>query len=448
MKNHYDVIVVGGNVAGASMARNLASKNIDTLIIERLTSEKIGSNTCGDGLDKQEFKRLGLELPEGDFVDGDIHTAMAYAPDKVHTLGASGLLRAVNRYKFCQHLIKTAVDAGAEVSDGTHAVRPIIKNNYVAGVVVKNMISKNKNIKLTSKLLVDASGLNGCIRKKLPEDWWVSEKIDLRDTSVCYKETRIYNKKQKELSVRGYISKNIAPGGFYWLAMRTKTKINVGIGVKRTGDHPNPRRQIYEQVLPQHPELNNTTIKWHGGGMIPRRRPLDCFVGNGFVACGDAAAMVNPMSGGGIGPSMYAGKLGAEIIIGAIERNDVSLESLWSFNYRYNQNYGHVQAANHVLRRHIEDLSDEQINNLFAAELFTEEELIEAIEKGSLSISFTSKLKKFGKLAKHPRLLMALKRLVKDMKMARKIYLEYPEDPTGFLKWRESATDFFQKLGH
>jgi electron-transferring-flavoprotein dehydrogenase len=171
-------------------------------------------------------------------------------------------------------------------------------------------------------------------------------------------------------------------------------------------------------------------------------------VANGFAASGDAAAMVNPMSGGGIGPSMYAGKLGAEIYSDAVRKDDVSLRSLWKFNYEYTINYGHVQAANHVMRRHIEDLTDDQINALFAAELFTEEELLEAIEKGSLSVGFSTKLKKLGKLAAHPRLLMALRRLYNDMKTAREIYQKYPKSPDGFLVWQKEARKFFDKLKH
>jgi electron-transferring-flavoprotein dehydrogenase len=440
-----DVAIVGANVAGSSLAKGLASRGVSVIVIERLKLSDVGSHTCGDGLDKQEFKRLGLDLPEGDFVEGDIYRAEAYAPDKLHKMTANGLLRAVNRYKFCQYLLGNALDAGAELMDGAHAVGPELKDGFVTGVEIKRSGKSREVIK--ARLVVDASGLNACIRKRLPEDWWVSEKIALRDTSVCYKETRIFPKPQPEPSVRGFVSSKVAPGGFYWLAMRSNTKINVGIGLKRTGGHPNPRTQIYKYVLPKHPELEGTVIKWHGGGMIPRRRPLECMVGNGFLSVGDAAAMVNPMSGGGIGPSMYAGKLGSELLPKALNNNNVSLEALWKFNYEYNQNYGFVQAANHVMRRNIEDLTDEQVNALFAAELFSEEELIEAIEKGSLSIGFGAKLKKLGKLAKHPRLLVALKRLYTGMKTAREIYQEYPADPEGFLPWRKKAREFFNKLG-
>jgi len=446
MNTKWDVIVVGGNVAGASMAKVLADSGFKVLLVERMAKDRIGSNTCGDGLDKQEFKRLGLLLPEGDFVDGEIFHAVAFAPDRVHTLSAGGVLRAVHRYKFCQHLINSASAAGAEIMDNTHAVGPVLKNDYLVGIKVKNNRGETKE--LTSRIVVDSSGINAVIRKRLPPDWWVAEKIHMMDTSVCFKETRIYDTPQPEPTVRGYISRDIAPGGYYWLAMRTKTKVNVGMGVKRTGSHPNPRRQIYEKMLPLHPELKNTKIKWHGGGLIPRRRPLECMVGNGFIATGDAAAMVNPMSGGGIGPSMYAGKLGGELLPPLLEKDDLSLKALWIFNHEYNLNYGHVQAANHVMRRHIEDLTDEQINALFAAELFTEEELIEAIEKGSLSVGFLSKLKKLGKLARHPRLLMALRRLYNDMKTAREIYMRYPENPDGFLEWRKEVRRFFDKLGH
>jgi flavin-dependent dehydrogenase len=247
MTKQWDIIVVGGNVAGASMAKGLAENGLKVLLVERMPQIKIGSNTCGDGLDKQEFKRLGLDLPEGDFVDGDIFHAVAYAPDRIHTLSAGGVLRAVHRYKFCQYLINLAASAGVEISDNTHAVGPLIKKDHVAGIRIKK--SDGTDEKLMSKMVVDASGINGVIRRRLPQDWWVTEKINSMDTSVCFKETRIFPKPQPEPSVRGYLTRDIAPGGYYWVAMRTKTKVNVGMGVKRTGSHPNPRKQIYKKCF-------------------------------------------------------------------------------------------------------------------------------------------------------------------------------------------------------
>ena len=169
-------------------------------------------------------------------------------------------------------------------------------------------------------------------------------------------------------------------------------------------------------------------------------------VGNGFLAAGDAASMVNPMSGGGIGPSVYAGKLGGQVIKNAIEKGNCSIENLWKYNYEYNTNYGPVQAGNYILRTTIESLTDNQINALLGAELFTESEIIEVIESGKLEIGFLSKLKKLGKLARHPKLLMKLRALYKNMEGVRKLYSEYPKDIAGFLSWRTKTRKFFDRI--
>jgi geranylgeranyl reductase family protein len=444
-----EVIVVGANVAGSSISYELAKRGHDVIVIEHLERSKIGALSCGDGVDKLEFERLGLELEDGEWVHGDVIRGKVFAPDMKSSLAAQGYIRAVHRFHFCQHLVDRAVEAGAKLIDRAKAVEPIIEKNYVTGVKLKIFHGKSvKSKKLRAKIIVDASGLNAAVRKKLPDSWLVAEKIDRRDISVCYKESREFPKPLQEKFIHGYFSTEIAPGGFYWIATRSLTKVNVGLGLKYDDDPKkqlNPKKQLYNKILELHPFVKESEVKWSGGGLIPRRRPLDCMVGNGFIAVGDAGAMVNPMSGGGIGPSMYAGKLGGKVVHEALENDDVSLENLWKFNYEFNNNYGHVQASNQILRLTIEGLADEQINALLGANLFSETEIIEAIESGKLDIGFLSKLKKVGKLARHPKLIMALRRMYKGMERAREIYKQYPETPDGIDKWRTDARKFFNK---
>lgn len=444
-----DVIVVGANVAGSSISYELAKRGHEVIFIEHMARAKVGSRSCGDGVDKLEFERLGLELEEGPWVHGDVVRGEVFGPDLKHSLAAQGYIRAVHRYHFCQHLVDRAVDAGAKILDNSKAIAPILENNYVNGLKLKRLKGKTLKLKkLHSKIVVDASGLNAAVRSKLPSDWLVAEQIARRDISVCYKESREFAKPLKERFIHGYFSSEIAPGGFYWIATRSLTKVNVGLGLRFEDDSErqlNPKKQLYTKILKLHPLVKNAKVTWSGGGLIPRRRPLDCVVGNGFLAVGDAAAMVNPMSGGGIGPSMYAGKLGGNVLHQAIEENDMSLENLWKFNYEYNQNYGHVQASNQILRLTLESLKDTQINALLGANLFSEKEIIEAIESGKLDMGFMTKLKKVGKLAKHPKLLMALRRMYKGMERARELYREYPETSDNFDKWRVGVRKFFEK---
>jgi digeranylgeranylglycerophospholipid reductase len=222
--------------------------------------------------------------------------------------------------------------------------------------------------------------------------------------------------------------------------------VNVGLGINMKYQPLSPKRQLYDKIIPKHKFLTTSKIAWKGGGLVPRRWPLDCMVGNGFIAAGDAAVMVNPMSGGGIGPSVYAGKLGGKVIDQAIKAEDYSLTKLWRYNYEYCTNYGPVQAGNYILRRFIESLSDEQINALLGAELFTDQEIIEVIESGELALGFLDKLKKLRKLARHPKLLLKLRALYKNMEFARKLYRDYPDNLDGFLPWQNKVRNFFGKL--
>jgi flavin-dependent dehydrogenase len=63
--------------------------------------------------------------------------------------------------------------------------------------------------------------------------------------------------------------------------------------------------------------------KIHGWGLplAMERQPMS---GNNFMLCGDAAALVDPFSGEGIGNALYSGMLAAMAIKDALPNNDFS----------------------------------------------------------------------------------------------------------------------------
>jgi len=58
------------------------------------------------------------------------------------------------------------------------------------------------------------------------------------------------------------------------------------------------------------------------------------------MAVGDAAAHVNPTTGGGIAGAAYAGQYAAEQAVEAIEDGDVSEDALWHYNERVMEHFG------------------------------------------------------------------------------------------------------------
>jgi len=134
------------------------------------------------------------------------------------------------------------------------------------------------------------------------------------------------------------------------------------------------------------------------GGCCPVGRPLEQLAYDGLLIVGDAGHMVNSMHGGGMGTSMEAAMLAADVAEKAIKENNYSADFL-------NENYTgpwYEKRGNQLLdvvkvRRFFEKLSDEQMEKL--AEYFTPETLLEFADG--------NKLQTFAKLfVKEPKLML------------------------------------------
>ena len=207
---------------------------------------------------------------------------------------------------------------------------------------------------------------------------------------------------------------------------------------------PSPRRVIRERVIPIYPGLESTEVIRSGGGIIPNRRPIDCPVAPGLMALGDAACQVQPLSGSGIGASMYAARLASRVAVEALESAGApTVEDLFDYPRAYHTTYGADQAANQMLRSSLQELTNAQLNRLMAADLVSEEDLVTAARTGRLALSFGAKLRAAGKLLGEPRLARALARMQRRMEAARNLYSEYPANPAGLPAWRRRAGKVF-----
>jgi len=116
-----DVIVIGMNVAGATVSKELSSLGLDTLVVERLSQKKIGEK-----------------------------------PDLKSKIAAQAEGRGINRYKFNQYLVKSALNEGVKLLNETIALSPVFEGHgdskKVSGVVVSN--KKEKTKELEAKIVV------------------------------------------------------------------------------------------------------------------------------------------------------------------------------------------------------------------------------------------------------------------------------------------------------
>jgi len=447
----FDVVVAGAGTAGSMTALTAAKAGLKVCLLDRKPREQIGEKICGDAVGKHHFDNLGLAYPKGEELQLRIAGVRIYSPDmktvfEIEEKQLYGFI--LNRRMFGQRLVNEAADAGATLLDSTMILDPMFKDGFVAGVTAKNMHSQGK-IQLQSKVVVDASGFNGVLRKKLPPQLGIDLHVDNEDVEACYREIRQLEGWGGHEVDAGflelYLDMNVTPGGYTWVFPEGGNKVNVGLGVSMKKGFPNPRTQLYEHVLSK-PRFEGSTILNEGTWYLPTRRPLDCMTGNGVLVVGDAACQVNPVHGGGIGPSMTGGFTAGQVIADSIEKGDVSRAGLWQYNVRYMRSYGAKQAGLDIFRLFLlNHVGNEEINYGMKYKLVTQDDVLQVTQGQDLHLNITEKTRRafrgFGKLG----MLIRLRDAANLLKKMKNLYNNYPESPAGFSEWQRKTRETMQE---
>ena len=441
MNLKYDVVVVGAGVAGCLASYKLAKTGFKVALLERKPEDRIGEKVCGDGIGSHHFKNIGLEEPRVGIEATCLFKGIkVYAPNEEDFIIVHGEGYALNRYVFGQKLLKMALDAGVELYDQVYANKPIVKESWVRGV---NALEKGSLIEFYAKAIVDASGAIPAIRLKLPEEWWVSEKVRHEDYVICYREILELDNEVDSDYAAVFLSSKIAPGGYWWLFPKGGNVVNVGLGLQWKSGAPNPKRQYDEHIRSR---FKVVKVVHGGGGIAPSRRSISCMVWNGFISVGDSVCTTNPIHGGGIGSGMLSAKLAAEALEEALTIGDVSIEKLWSYHKKYMKAYGAKQAVLDVVRIYLQHLEDRDFNFLLSRNLLGGIDLKDIVQWGRLSGKLLTGISLFVKLLSKPSLLAKISILKRYMDKAWKHYLEYPESPKDFEKWREEGNAIFENF--
>ena len=445
MLENFDSIVVGAGTAGCLAAKTVAEAGLQVCLVESKRKEEIGEKVCGDALGEHHLKNVGLEKPQGGEFEKRIDGIKIYSPDleTVFTVADKDFVgHILNRRLFGQWLLRKAVDSGAVLYDLTQFLKPTIEKGFVTGILAKNT-ETHDNIQLKGKMVFDASGFMGVVRRKLPKKMGIENEVANEDVEACYREIRQLKQESEETKYcKIYLNQKATPGGYTWIFPKSGAKVNVGVGICMRDKFPNPKSQFCKHVLTK-PVFEGSLLLSGGSWYDPTRRPFDNMVGNGVAVIGDAACLVNPIHGGGIGPSMLSGFLAGKTFIEALEHDDVSQKSLWAYNSMYIEMYGAKQAALDIFRRFLIPSRDEDLNYGMHYKLLTEDDVLKAGLGEDFHLNVTETAKRVFKGLKRVRFLNRLRMTVGAMKEVRAHYKNYPESPEGFEKWRRETERFF-----
>jgi len=347
----YDIVVVGGGIAGCFAAATAADAGADVVQLERKSAEQAGHIACGDAIkaptDSKKYPGpLDMEAIAADedvLVDGNIDQIEWWdeeiGVEKV--LPYDGHSNVIDRYELGRRLLDGAAELGVEQHFDT-VVNGVIQGDQVEGV---EAVREGERVDYEGDLLIDAAGSLSSVMAQVDFD-------DLdAEHEVSFEEphfTQFGSAYREVLDIsepveydNALVGKPLEEMGYIWYFPRESTQINVGLGFQMMED-PVALADRLERDLEERPEFDDATFatvngeKDKLGAALGLRRPLDSMVAPGYVTVGCNAGTTHPISGKGIRGAAVtgysAGKHGAEAVL-SDEDGFVSEADLWAHNH-------------------------------------------------------------------------------------------------------------------
>ncbi|MBC7218957.1 MAG: FAD-dependent monooxygenase [Hadesarchaea archaeon] len=163
----YDLVVVGGGVAGSVAARFAAKNGFKTLLVEKFKTPR---NKPCSGIQFQYFEKLiGEKIPREKLCRNELSRVEMVTPrGKV----LKGRMKMLNfwRSTFDSWLNSLAADAGADFRDNTSLI-DLIEDKNEDKIIVK-VSTEGMQEEVKTRYLIGADGMLSRVRRKLrPQDF-------------------------------------------------------------------------------------------------------------------------------------------------------------------------------------------------------------------------------------------------------------------------------------
>jgi len=358
MKNKYDVLVIGGGPAGALAAKTAVEKGLSACIVEKRPA--IGSPVrCAEGLGKEALCEF-IE-PNPCWISAEMTGAAIIAPDgftmKLESeLAGSKVGYILDRKFFDRELVWRAAEAGADVAVKSRASAPIMENGFVQGAKIECC---GQIKKVTAAVVIAADG----VESKFSRWCGIDTTVPVREimSSVQYLMADIDIDAHTTVF---YLGNEIAPEGYLWVFPKGERIANVGIGIsgKKSGEGHRAKDYLDRFIRKTFPR--GKPIEYIAGG-VSVCRPLDCTVSDGLIIAGDAARVVDPLTGGGIYNGMYTGRLAAEVASECIGNCDVSKTALMKYDKTWRASkMGNAIERNYHIKEYLIRQPDTKLNEI------------------------------------------------------------------------------------
>ncbi len=338
-----DVLIIGAGPAGASTALFLAQMGIPSIIVDKEVFPR--DKICGDALsgkvvevlnklDKSYAKELNLHdkfldswgvtfvAPSGQalrvpFKNGEIRKTAAPGFISKRMDFDNWLIEKIRKNPLIRLVEETAIRNYSKIDGRIEAI-------------------STKGEKIIAKLIIACDGAYSTFTKNIAG-------ISTEPQHNCFG-LRAYYENVKGLDTQNFIElhflKEILPG-YFWIFPLPGGQVNIGIGMRadKMSKHKiNLKKKFFEiveknDVIRQRFENAEPIgdIKLFGLPLGSKKRRLS---GNNYMLCGDAAQLIDPFTGEGIGNAMLSGMHAAQQAAACIANNNFSASFMYQYDIR------------------------------------------------------------------------------------------------------------------
>ncbi len=348
-----DVVVVGAGTAGCLFAWRMAERGYSVLVLEKNRLTALGQHIEIFHMGQDQFDLFDIPHPEPPEL---IHTETinyTYSPDLEVKLPIRGTFYVMNMPAFIQRMQGYAREAGAVFMERASVEDVIIEDGALVGV---SGIHDGEPFEARARLVVDASGLAGAVRTRLPGDFGV-------ETAPVPPEKCLY----VCLELRNEIPEGFPTGSngyMFHKAFWNKgygEDVVLGIGQPVSFDYAWEKLREWREEYFGDPGV----VIGKRQGAIPFTRTPFSLVGNGFMLVGDSANQNKPFSGEGVTSGFAAVEIAVDAADQALQDGDVSRANLWVYNARYQRGQGAKFAASMAQLPAVAELPRKDVNYLF-----------------------------------------------------------------------------------
>jgi geranylgeranyl reductase family protein len=299
----YDVVVVGGGVAGSVAARFAAKGGFKTLLIEKFKTPR---NKPCSGIQFQYFEKLiGEKIPREKLCRNELYKVEMVTP-KGKVL--KGKMKMLNfwRSTFDSWLNSLAANAGADFRDNTSLI-DFVEDKSEDKIIVK-VSAEGKQEEVKARYLIGADGMLSRVRRKMrPQDF------DKKTSGATVNYYFVGNAKLDPNTLYMFYNREFCPLMFAWVYLKDDKWV-IGTGAN---EKPLEYADRFFNYVKEKYELRGQIVKKEGFSSTLKST---IYLGEGrILMVGDAAGLVDLYRGVGMDNAALSGRLAVKAITKAEE---------------------------------------------------------------------------------------------------------------------------------